>query len=469
MRVRVALVFARARARALPVFLDENAEGSAVADRLLDLEADAIGRGPLLRFRQGELYVDRATFEAREERGAGRDGIRELGARAERDALFDTPVRREVRDFALRETEAKGIAAKSELHLGCHGSIAPQMMPHVRWGLATVLLVACRSSAPAPAPAPSVNTAPPVAASAAKLPLVRVADAKLPGGETRLDYQELDAPRGHLVVTHMNDNSVLVLSLSDAAVVKELPGIPRPRGVAIGDDRIFVTSTGSVVIIDAITLTEIARVKAGSTPDGIAIDAVDHIVGVSEQHDGAVAFLEKSGSGARTLLPLGKEVGNVVFDPTRKSFFAAVVNEAPPNQLVQLDPAAHRVTARIDLPGCERAHGVRIHPDGQSAFVACEDNDTIVRVTLDATHALTAAKTGKKPDVMSIDPGLGWIYVAAESGDLTVFDIHAPGLREVDREHPGDDSHSVVVDPATHRVFFPLLRGPVMRIMRPAQ
>jgi hypothetical protein len=50
---------------------------------------------------------------------------------------------------------------------------------------------------------------------------------------------------------------------------------------------------------------------------------------------------------------------------------------------------------------------------------------------------------------------------------MNVFDIRGDGLRTIDREHPADDSHSVVVDPATHRVFFPLLRGPMMRIMRP--
>jgi YVTN family beta-propeller protein len=316
---------------------------------------------------------------------------------------------------------------------------------------------------PAPSATPSASA---TTGTSAALPLVRVADVKLPGGETRFDYQELDPARNHLVVAHMNDASVLVLDLRDGSVVKELHDIVRPRGVAVGDDRIFVTSTGSVVIIDAKTLAEVARVKAGATPDGIAVDPVDHVVGVSEQHDGAVAFLDKSGSGARTLLPLGKEVGNVVFDESRRAFFAAVVNDKPPNQLVQLDPLGHRVSARIDLPGCERAHGVRIHPDGKSAFVACEDNDLVVRVALDAPHSLTTAATGKKPDVMSIDPSLGWLYVAAESGDLTVFDIRGDGLRTIDREHPADDSHSVV-DPATHRVFFPLLRGPVMRIMRP--
>ena len=96
-----------------------------------------------------------------------------------------------------------------------------------------------------------------------------------------------------------------------------------------------------------------------------------------------------------------------------------------------------------------------------------------MRVALVGTsHAVDIAPSGADPDVLAIDPGLGWLYVAAESGDLRVFDIKKPGLVGIDSEHPGDASHSVAVDPATHHVFFPLEKGPagkpVLRIMKPA-
>src|SRR5215472_6979556 len=73
-------------------------------------------------------------------------------------------------------------------------------------------------------------------APSAHFPLAKVADVALPGGATRFDYQEIDPARGHLVVTHMNDASVLVLKLDDGSVVKELHGIPVPRGVAVAEE-----------------------------------------------------------------------------------------------------------------------------------------------------------------------------------------------------------------------------------------
>jgi DNA-binding beta-propeller fold protein YncE len=311
--------------------------------------------------------------------------------------------------------------------------------------------------------------------TSASLPLVLVADVDLPGKATRFDYQDIDAARGHLVIAHMNDASVLVVNLSDGSLAKLLPNIPVARGVIVGDDvgRIFVTSSpNKLVILDNTSLTEIARVDTGSAPDGVGWDPVHQVVGVSDQGDGALSLIAGAGSGKRTQVPLGVETGNVVFDAARGVFWVSVVAASPPDQLVAVDPVTATATTHINLPGCAGAHGLRLHPDGQSALVACENNDVLARVDLGGAHSVVTAKTGAGPDVLSIDPGLGWIYVAAESGNLTVFDIHQPGLVAIDHEHPAANAHTVAADPATHRVYFPLPAGPkgtpVLRIMKPS-
>ena len=300
-------------------------------------------------------------------------------------------------------------------------------------------------------------------------------DVPLPGGATRFDYEEIDAGKGQLVVAHMNDNAVLVLSLADGTVRAQLPNIPTPRGVTIADDvgLIFVTSTPShLVLIDNTSLTEVTRVATGTSPDGDAWDPDDKIVGVSDQGDGALSLIPNAGRGTRTQVPLGSETGNVAYDAMRKQFWITVVKPSPPDQLVEVDPKTATVTTSIPLPGCEGAHGLRIHPDGQSAFVACENNDKLARVDLGGAHALSIADSGSGPDVLSIDPVKGWLYLAAESGDVTIWDITKPGVSLVGHDHPGGNAHTVAADPATHRVFFPLPQGdgssPVLRIMRPS-
>jgi DNA-binding beta-propeller fold protein YncE len=273
----------------------------------------------------------------------------------------------------------------------------------------------------------------------------------------------------------MGDSEVLVVSLADGSVQRRVPNVATVRGVAIGDtaNRLFASAAASnqLVTIDAITLGEIGRVTTGNAPDGIAWDALDQLVGVSDQGIGAISIIDGAGTGADSQVALGTETGNVAFDSPRHLFWITVVRSGQPDQLVSVDPVMHIVRDRIDLPGCSGAHGLRLHPNGQSALIACENNNVLARLDL-ASRAVVTSPVGGGPDVLSIDPGLLWLYVAAESGDLAVFDIGQPGLVTIDFEHPGDNAHSVSVDPATHRVFFPLMSGPngtpVLRIMRPS-
>lgn len=365
---------------------------------------------------------------------------------------------------------------------------ATGMAPGVRTvSLLLIALVAgcgaCSSSSSGPTQPDSAGQSPPPAdqpdagpaASGARFPLAKVADVDLPGAANRFDYQDIDPGKNHLVIAHMNDASVVVADLKDGSVVKVIPNMPTARGVVIADDvgRIFVTiQPDTVAIIDNSTLAEIKRVPTGKAPDGIGWDPKDKIVGVSDQRDGAISLIPNSGEGTRKQIPLGAATGNVVYDASRSMFWITVEMTIGVDQLMGIDPVGQKIATKIDLPGCKGAHGLRIHPDNKSALIACEGNNALARVLLDGNHDIVTADTGDGPDVLSIDPGYGLLYVAAESGDLVVFDIGKPGLVVADKQHIADNAHTVSVDPATHRVFFPLEAGPkgtpALRIMRPS-
>lgn len=301
-----------------------------------------------------------------------------------------------------------------------------------------------------------------------------VGDVPLPGGATRFDYQDVDVENDHLVIAHMGDDEVLVVSLSDGSAIARVPGVQTVRGIAIGGSplKIFATAaaTDELVIVDAAGLEVTGRVPAGAGPDGGWADTADGIVGVSDQHSGSLALIANDGAGEKVEVELGDETGNVVFDETRAWFWITVVTGSE-NELVAVAASTHTVQTRIALDGCSGAHGLRLHPDASSAFIACEGNNKLARVALSAPYALTTHAVGNGPDVLALDVGLGRLYVAAESGNLSVFDMNQEGLVLVSEQDVGAHAHSVAVDPSTHRVFFPLMRGaegtPVLRIMRP--
>lgn len=305
-------------------------------------------------------------------------------------------------------------------------------------------------------------------------PLALVADVPLPGRASRFDYQDVDPARGHLFVAHMGDDEVIVVALADGATVKRIPGIRTVRGirVAAGANLVLATAaTDELVRIDATSLAEVGRARTGRAPDGVDWDPVDRVVGVSDQRDGALSLLPGDGAGARRQVRVGTETGNVAFDRGRRRFWVTAVQGSPPDLLVALDPTTGAIEERIPLPGCEGAHGLRLHPDGLSALVACEGNDVLARVELSGPHRVVTAPVGRGPDVLALDPGLARLYVAAESGQLAAFDLGRPGLVSLGLDRVGANAHTVAVDPATHRLFLPLPRGsgggPVLRIMRP--
>jgi len=86
-------------------------------------------------------------------------------------------------------------------------------------------------------------------------------------------------------------------------------------------------------------------------------------------------------------------------------------------------------------------------------------------------QVLATEPVGKDPDVLAFDPGLKLLYVAAESGHVTVFRENGKAL-VTDATLSMPHAHTVCVDPETHLVYFPLqdIDGhPVLRIMAPSE
>ena len=60
-------------------------------------------------------------------------------------------------------------------------------------------------------------------------------------------------------------------------------------------------------------------------------------------------------------------------------------------------------------------------------------------------------------EAQAFDGHAGRLYVAAESGWVTVLQRHGDGLRAIYSNYLANDAHTVAVDPATGRSYFPVL------------
>jgi len=321
------------------------------------------------------------------------------------------------------------------------------------------------------APVAVVTAAPPPRRDS--LPLSLLADLRLPGGATRFDYQSVDADQRRLYIAHLGDHSLIAFDLDAQQVLGEVTGLPSVHGVvaAPAQHLVFATATAqkALAIIDDRTLQVKSRVPAGAYPNGLAFDPASGRVFVSNNTGRGIAVVDVSNSRPLPSIDIGGGAGNTQYDAESGHVLAAVHGSPV---LVEIDPAASRIVQRIALRKVSTCHGLFVASRLRLAFAACRGAAPLLVVV----DLVTRVQTLTLPlpndiDVLAFDPSLRRLYAASETGNVAVFAVtldHA--VTELGRGFIGPHAHTVAVDPATHRVYFPLENvggRPVLRVMMP--
>jgi YVTN family beta-propeller protein len=301
--------------------------------------------------------------------------------------------------------------------------------------------------------------------------LVRVQDISLGNGApTRFDYQSLDPQNHLLLVSRSGTNSVLLFNTQTRTVVADIPGVADGHGVYAVDalDRIYAAAGGSdqVVVIDLHTDTILTRINVGkgAGPDGMAYDPVEQKLFVSDETGNTDAVINVRTDKLLTEIPLGGNVGNTQYDPTTDTIYANVETQ---NQLAAINPKTDQVIGRYPLAGCTTNHGLSLDSANRLMFIACTGNATLLEVNMQTMQVTDHASIGNNPDVLALDQGRHILYVASESGVVSIFVEQGLRLHKLAEGYVAPHAHTVGVDQQTHLVYLPLenLNGhPVLRI-----
>ncbi|HEX9106576.1 MAG TPA: YncE family protein, partial [Longimicrobiales bacterium] len=294
-----------------------------------------------------------------------------------------------------------------------------------------------------------------------------------PGPAVRFDYQAVDTVGGRLYAAHMNAGTLLVFDTRNRRVVADLPGFPSVHGVlavpSLG--KVFASATGEqrVVVVNASTLGSTARLGPIRYPDGLAFAPDAGRVFVSdESSQGRELVLDAVAERVLGSIPLGGEAGNTIWDPVSRRILVAVQTRS---EIAAIDAAGARIVARYPVTGADRPHGMVIDPVRRLLFVADEARAQLFMLELPSMRVLAHYSVGDDPDVLAVDPALGRVYVACESGVVNVFHETDRGLESLG-ELRIPHAHTVAVNAATHLVYLPIqdLGGrPVLEIYAPSQ
>jgi DNA-binding beta-propeller fold protein YncE len=296
------------------------------------------------------------------------------------------------------------------------------------------------------------------------LPLQRVSVTDLTGGPVRFDYTALDAAQGRLFIAQMGASQLVDVDVHAHAhaheVVRTLPNLADVHGVIVVPDkhRVYATVTGSnqLVAIDEDAGTVVFRAPTDTYPDGLAYDPVRRTVWTTNESAGTETVIDAETGAVRATVPLGGEVGNVVYDSFLDQMVVAVQGRA---DLAFIDPVKFTVTERIPTPGCDSPHGQALDLADHVMFVGCEANATLVTVDLANRTVIDHQQVGDTPDVPAYDADANRVYVAAESGWVSIFDPTHGHLAPQGSTHLADGAHTLALDPATHHTYLPIPTG----------
>ncbi|HET7564388.1 MAG TPA: YncE family protein, partial [Gemmatimonadaceae bacterium] len=307
--------------------------------------------------------------------------------------------------------------------------------------------------------------------ASAPAPLRLVADVLLPGPASRFDYQSIDAPHHRRYIAHLGAGVMVIFDTKARRVLATVGDVPRVTGVLAvpATGHVYASAAGAhrVAVIDASTLRIVAQLGDITFPDGIAYAPDAGRVFVSDEAGRRELVIDARTNQVVTRIPLGGEAGNTQYDPVARRVLVAVQTR---NQLVAIDPQGDTIIARFDLRGADHPHGVYIDAPRRLAFVANEGNATLLVVDLRSMQVTSTFPLGDDPDVLAFDPGLRRLYVASESGVISVFDESDEGALQSKGTYRAPHAHSVAVDPTTHLVYLPLQNvggRPVLRILAP--
>ncbi len=304
-----------------------------------------------------------------------------------------------------------------------------------------------------------------------------IARVPLPGAPTRFDYQSLDPGTERLYLAHLGDGSLVVVDTRAQKVAATVSGFPNVHGVLAVPEigKVYATvslksrrSPGSLVVVDTRDLRVLARIPTGIHPDGLDYDTKTGRLFVSNEWGRSLSVIDTLHNHIMKTIPLGGEVGNTRADQKIHRVFATVQTR---NVMVRIDPFSLHVDRTYRL-SCRHPHGLAIDGETQMAYVACEGDSRVLVVDLGTGKVSANLPTGRTPDVLSLDASRHLLFVASESGVVTVYRVNGKTLELLSRANLGLRAHSILVDPATHRVYLPLENAeghPVLEILEYGQ
>ncbi len=271
-------------------------------------------------------------------------------------------------------------------------------------------------------------------------------------GRPFIDYMTISGSR--LYAGYASRGLVGVIDTATNQPVAQIGGLTRVHGIAVVADRGlgFASSSGDNVVgvFDLKTNQLLQKIPAGDDPDAIIYDEAAHLVYVGN-HDGKTGMLiDPASLKVVATIALGGEPEYPQADPQTGLIYQ---NLEDTSELVVIDPTKQTVVKRYKLDPGEGPTGLALDAADHRLFSATTNRKLIVMDT-DSGKIVATLPIGAGCDGAGYDPELRRVYTANSIGTMTVIQQDSPDqYRVLEDAKTHLVGHSLVVNPATHRVY----------------
>lgn len=217
-----------------------------------------------------------------------------------------------------------------------------------------------------------------------------------------------------------------VVDVRHRRLLRIIRGVSDPEQMAVSRDgrRLYVASedTGTVVVLEVTDGAVVAKLPVGGEPEGMTISPDGTVVYVTSEQDHRVSVLDTRRNVIVRQIPVGMRPRASAFSPDGRR--AYVTSELDASVTV-VDARKHDVIHVIHLPGeMVRPMGVAVSGDGKTVFVATGRGGTVVAIDAATNTVRATTKVGQRPWGVALDPASRYLYTAnGPTNDVSVVDV----------------------------------------------
>jgi YVTN family beta-propeller protein len=284
-------------------------------------------------------------------------------------------------------------------------------------------------------------------------PLRLVATVPMPQVEGRIDHMAIDVAGQRLFVAALGNNTLEVIDVKSAKLLRTIPGLHEPQGIAYTPEtnRIYVANRadGSLHIYDGASFALLQTIAYGRDADNVRYDAQAHNLWVG-YGEGGLGQFDQDGGKLREIA-LGAHPESFQLETHGPRIF---VNLPPLHKITVVDRQTGKLTASWPTDDATANYPMALDEADHRLFIVCRHPARLL--VLDAsTGKLTASSpvVGDSDDLF-YDAARKRIYAIGGEGAISVFEQQdADHYREVERIPTAAGARTGYFSPELRRLF----------------